>query len=86
MPCGAGTLRISLASTPRARASAQVMWIRWLGFRCMSEVLKEGQGLVPEVPMWLCGVQMVAMNYQTSDTGLLLNEGALHCPRPSNPY
>ena len=25
--------------------------------------------------MWLCGVQMVAMNYQTSDTGLLLNEG-----------
>ena len=52
----------------------------------MSEVLKEGQGLVPEVPMWLCGVQMVAMNYQTSDTGLLLNEGALHCPRPSNPY
>eukprot|EP00931_Biecheleriopsis_adriatica_P059692 TRINITY_DN35766_c0_g1_i1.p1 TRINITY_DN35766_c0_g1~~TRINITY_DN35766_c0_g1_i1.p1 ORF type:complete len:1316 (-),score=248.67 TRINITY_DN35766_c0_g1_i1:36-3956(-) len=43
--------------------------------RVYPEGTRIGSGNVDPLPMWLCGVQMVAMNYQTSDTGLLLNEG-----------
>ncbi|CAE7039485.1 TFCD [Symbiodinium natans] len=52
--------------------------LRWNGAhlsRVYPEGTRIGSGNVDPVPMWLCGVQMVAMNYQTSDTGLLLNEG-----------
>ena len=45
----------------------------------LSRVYPEGtrisSGNVDPIPMWLSGVQMVALNYQTSDTGLLLNQG-----------
>ena len=45
----------------------------------LSRVYPEGtrisSGNVDPIPMWLSGVQMVAMNYQTSDAGLLLNQG-----------
>ncbi len=45
----------------------------------LSRVYPEGtrisSGNVDPIPMWLSGVQMVAMNYQTSDKGLLLNQG-----------
>mmetsp|Transcript_53272 Transcript_53272/g.166693 ORF Transcript_53272/g.166693 Transcript_53272/m.166693 type:complete len:508 (+) Transcript_53272:2-1525(+) len=34
-----------------------------------------GSGNIDPLPHWSCGVQMVAMNYQTPDAGLLLNEG-----------
>ena len=43
--------------------------------RVYPEGTRIGSGNVDPIPMWLCGVQMVAMNYQTSDTGLLLNQG-----------
>ncbi|CAE8598405.1 unnamed protein product [Polarella glacialis] len=51
---------------------------RW-NARYLSRAYPDGtrinSGNVDPLPMWLCGVQMVAMNYQTSDKGSLLNEG-----------
>lgn len=34
-----------------------------------------GSGNFDPIPLWLCGVQMVAMNYQTPDLPLLFNDG-----------
>ena len=43
--------------------------------RAYPEGTRIGSDNVDPVPVWLAGVQMVALNYQTSDIGLLLNQG-----------
>jgi len=43
--------------------------------RAYPEGTRIGSGNYDPLPLWECGVQMVALNYQTPDAGLLLNEG-----------
>lgn len=43
--------------------------------RAYPESTRIGSGNMDPVPLWNCGVQMVALNYQTPDQALLLNEG-----------
>ncbi|CAK9028381.1 1-phosphatidylinositol 4 [Durusdinium trenchii] len=55
--------------------SALCSWTSAHLARVYPEGTRIGSGNVDPMSMWLSGVQMVAMNYQTNDTGLLLNQG-----------
>ena len=54
---------------------ALCLWNTQYLMRAYPEGTRIGSGNVDPVPLWSNGVQMVALNYQTPDTAMLLNEG-----------
>eukprot|EP00927_Polykrikos_kofoidii_P051279 TRINITY_DN45070_c0_g1_i1.p1 TRINITY_DN45070_c0_g1~~TRINITY_DN45070_c0_g1_i1.p1 ORF type:complete len:1496 (-),score=209.50 TRINITY_DN45070_c0_g1_i1:172-4659(-) len=75
--CHVSSMTAGKVLTLREAAGEEALrvWNAYFLSRAYPEGTRIGSGNVDPMPLWSCGVQMVALNYQTPDSGLQLNDG-----------